>query len=91
MVIDCCAQILAGPAGGARGRPGAFGVAAEAGGFERALDASGSGRAGHGLVTLVVGVLFGDELERDPGGDAADPGLLVDGLVVEVAGGGDQG
>lgn len=42
-------------------------------------------------MSFVVGVLLGNELERDAGGDAAGPGLLVDGLVVEVTGGGDQG
>lgn len=32
-------------------------------------------------MAFVVGVLLGDQLEREPGGDAADPGLLVDGLL----------
>jgi hypothetical protein len=42
-------------------------------------------------VAFGVGVLLGDQMERGPGGYAADPGLLVDGLGVEVCGGGDQG
>ncbi|MFF8015662.1 hypothetical protein [Streptomyces sp. NPDC007929] len=41
-------------------------------------------------MTFEVGMLLGDELERDPGGDPADPGLLVDGFAVEVSGRGDQ-
>lgn len=76
-----CADL--GRSGGARlgvGQ-GQAGIAAEAGGFERALDASGGSGAGHALVAFVVGVLLGDQLEREPGGDAADPGLLVDGLL----------
>ncbi|WP_155057104.1 hypothetical protein [Streptomyces blattellae] len=72
MVIDWLGADL-GRSGGRRlgvGQ-GQTGVATEAGGFEGALDASGGGRAGHALVALVVGMLLGDELERDAGGNVA--------------------